>query len=159
MATTNLTGTTLTSGVPDKTGIGHRGTPGLYVAKVIVDLTALAMTTADIYQVFAIPAGTQIMCVREKIITPAVGTSMTADIGISGTTGWNAAIDCKAAAGTWTVSVCGTDAESVAPTTCASGLQGTFYSAADTIDFTVAAATAITAGPKVELYLVCVDYN
>ena len=159
MATTNLTGVTLTSGVPDRTGKQHRGAPGFYVAKVIVDLTALAMTTADVYQVFAVPADTQVMNVRCRIVTPAVGTSMTADIGIAGTTGWNAAIDAKATADTWTTSVCGTDAEAVAPTTSASGLQGTFYDAADTIDFTVAAATAITAGPKVELYFTCVDFN
>lgn len=159
MATYNLTGVTLTSGVPDRAGIQHRGTPGFYVTKVIVDLTADAMVTGDIYQVFAVPADTQVVSARCRIVTPAVGTTCNMDLGIAGSNGWDDAIDATAAADTWTSSVCGTDSEAVAPTTSASGFQGTFYDAADTIDLTMQATTAITAGPKVELYFTCIDFN
>ena len=160
MATINLTGTTLTAGVPDTDAISVMSKP-MYVAKVVLDLTASALTENDIYQVFAIPKNTQIMSVRSKIVTPAVGTTLTIDIGVGGTDGWNADIDGKAVANTWTTSVCGTDALAVSPAASASGLQGTFYAegSTDTIDVTMDVATAITAGPKIELYFTCVDFN
>ncbi len=159
MSTTNLTGVTVTSGVPSPTSIGWGNQGKSYVAKVVVDLTAGAITDNDIYQVFAIPANTQIMNIRCKINTPAVGTSLAMDIGIAGSNGWDDAVDGKASAGTWTTSVCGTDAECIAPTTNAYGLQGTFYATADTIDLTMEAASSITAGPKVTLFITCVDFN
>jgi len=157
MATINLTGTTVTAGVPSPAPQVWKNYGKCYVAKVVVDLTAGALTGADIYQVFSIPANTQIMCVRSRVKTAAVGTTCALDIGIGGSNGWNNDIDGKTEADT--VSACGTDAESVSPAACASGLQGTFYATADTIDVTVQTATAITAGPKLELYIVCVDFN
>jgi len=157
MATINLTGTTVTAGVPSPAAQPHKNYGKMYVAKVTVDLTGGAITDDDVYQVFAIPAKTHIVCIRSRVVTAAVGTSLAMDIGIGGSNGWNDAIDGKTAADT--VSVCGTDAEAVAPATNAAGMQGTYYATADTIDLTMEAAVAITAGPKVELYIVCVDFN
>lgn len=158
MATINKTGVTVTSGVPADPGIGYNAKP-FRIEKVVVDLTADAITDNDIYQVFAIPANTQIMNIRCRIDTPAVGTSLAMDIGIGGSNDWDDAIDGKAAAGTYTTSVCGTDASAVSPAASASGLQGTYYGTADTIDLTMEAAVAITAGPKVTLFITCVDFN
>ena len=157
MATINLTGTTVTSGVPDPAAQVWANYGKLYIAKVKVDLSGDAITDDDIYQVFAIPANTLIMSIRSRVTQAAVGTSLAMDIGIAGDNGWNDAIDGKTAADT--TSVCGTDAYAVAPATNAAGLQGTFYATADTIDLTMEAAVAITAGPIVELYIVCVDFN
>jgi hypothetical protein len=159
MATINLTGCVVTSGVPATTSISLANQGRIRVEKVTVDLTGGAITDNDIYQVYAIPANTLIMNIRSRIDTAAVGTSLAMDIGIGGSNGWNDAIDGCAAAGTYTTSVCGTDAESVAPATNAAGLQGTYYATADTIDLTMEAAVAITAGPKVTLFITCIDFN
>ena len=154
MATIDLTGTGPTAGVQPWDNHGK-----FYVAKVTVDLTGGAITDNDIYQVWAIPANTHIMNVRCRIDTPAVGTSLAMDIGTAGGNGWNDAIDGKATAGTYTTSVCGTDSEAVAPATNAAGLQGTYYATADSLDLTMEAAVGITAGPKVTLFITCVDFN
>lgn len=150
----------------DKTGCGPllgaipiNGLNKVYVASQTVDLTGGAITDNDIYQCMAIPANTQVMSIRVKIVTPAVGTSLAMDVGIAGDNGWDDAIDGKAAAGTYTTSVCGTDAYAVSPAASASGLQGTYYATADSIDVTMEAAVAITAGPKFVLYAFCVDFN
>lgn len=158
MSTYNKTGTTVTSGVP-KAAIPHGSAGKFYVIEQQVDLSGGAIVDNDIYQCLAIPANTQVMNVRVRIDTPAVGTSLAIDVGIAGSNGWDDAIDGKAAAGTYTTSVCGTDAEAVAPTVCASGLQGTYYATADTIDVTMEAAVAITAGPKFTIFATCVDFN
>lgn len=150
--TFNKTDLTVTAGVP---AIQSQplAAKRAYVLQKTVDLTAGAVVTTDIYQCLAIPAYTKVQQVRVKIITPAVGTTLTANVGSAGGSGWDAAIDLKAVAGTWTTSLVGTDAEAAAAT------QGTIYDTADTIDVTMVTVTAITAGPKFTIYADCVDYS
>ena len=157
MSTFNNTGTTLTSGVPDINDLGAYGdSERSYVMKKTIDLTSGAMTAGDIYQVLAIPADTVVLNVFFKVITPAVGTTCTIDIGVGGTgVEWNDAIDGKGAAGTLSYGIVGTDAGPDAIGTS----QGTLYTTADTIDVSMQAITSITAGPKFELYATCVSVN
>jgi len=124
-----------------------------YVMKNIVDLTGGPIVDNDIYQCLPIPANTLVMQVRLKMITPAVGTSLAMDIGDAGNNSWDDAVDGKGAAGVITRSLVGTDAYAAAAT------MGKEYEAADSIDVTMEAAVAITAGPKFEVSALCVDFN
>lgn len=155
MATYNRTGTTVTSGVPSPVGVPHVGPGRVYVLHNTVDLTGDAMTAADIYQVLPIPVGTQVLMVKLKILTAAVGTTCTIDVGVGGDNTWDDAINGKTEG--WNHSVDGTDSKQ--PSTGASGVGGVFVSTADTIDVTMEAITAITAGPKFTLFAMCVDFN
>jgi hypothetical protein len=145
----------------DKTGSGPLlgARPGKmvsnpYVIENTVDLTGGAITAADVYQCLAIPADTLVESVHLEILTPAVGTTLTMDVGDGGATnGWMDAIDGKGVAGTFDHSTVGTDARSVAAN------NGYFYDAADSIDVLMEVATAITAGPKFKIYAVCYDLN
>lgn len=145
----------------DKTGTGpalgqvpYKGKDKVYVISNTVDLTGGAITQGDVYQCLAIPANTLVMNVKRKSLVPAVGTTLTEDIG-DGTdpNGWDASVDGKGTAGTVTHSIVGTDA------LAAAAAQGTFYATADSIDVTMTTATAITAGPKFTIYATCVDFN
>lgn len=149
MATIDKTGCGPTNGV-----VPHSGEGKVYVMKNTIDLTGGAITQGDVYQVLAIPANTRVKNVVCEIVTAAVGTTLTTNIG-DGTAanGWDASVDGKGAAGTVTSSAVGTDA------LAAAAGQGTLYTSADSIDITMTTATAITAGPKLTLYAECVDYN
>jgi hypothetical protein len=149
MATIDKTGCGPTNGV-----VPHSGEGKVYVMKNTVDLTGGAMTSGDVYQLLAIPANTLVMNVKLEIVTPAVGTTLTTDIGDGGAAnGWDASVDGKGTAGTVTHSIIGTDARAAAAG------QGYFYSSADSIDITMTTATGITAGPKFTMYATCVDFN
>lgn len=153
MATYNKTGTTVTSGVPEAS-IPHRGIQRHYVLRQTVDLTDDAMVSADVFQALAVLEDTLVQQVKIEMLTPAVGTTLTMDVGDGdGTNSWDDAVDGKGAAGTWTSSAVGTDAYASAAN------MGKFYEAGDTIDVLMEVATAITAGPKFIIYAYCVDYN
>lgn len=145
----------------DKTGTGpllgvipFDGLNKVYVISSTVDLTGGAITENDVYQCLAIPADTLVMQVKVEIITPAVGTTLTIDVGDgAGVDSWDANIDGKGTAGTFTSSAVGTDAYA------ASAAMGKFYDAADSIDVVMDVATDITAGPKFTISALCVDYN
>lgn len=125
-----------------------------YVASATVDLTGGAITAADVYQALALPKNTRVLAVHIRIDTPAVGTTLTMNVGDGGSTaGWIGSTDGKAAAGTYDHSTVGTDARSVAAD------SGYFYGTADSIDVVMTTATAITAGPKFTLFAECVDLN
>lgn len=154
MATINLTGVTVTSGVPSPVGPLHAGIAKHYVMSAKVDLSAYTLVAADIYQLLAIPANTLVRNVKVKMVTPAVGTTLTGNFGDgAGADSWDAAVDLKGTAGTWTTSLVGTDAYAAA------AAQGKFYSADDTIDLTLATVTAITSSPVFEIYAECIDFN
>lgn len=149
MANIDLTGVGPTSGVQKWDGINK-----MYVLKSVVDLTGSAIVENDVYQLLAIPADTLVMQVKVEMITPAVGTTLTMDVGDgAGVDSWDADVDGKGVAGTFTTSTVGTDAYAVA------AAIGKFYDAADSIDIVMDVATAITAGPKLAIYALCVDYN
>lgn len=123
-----------------------------YTVSATVDLTGGAITAADVYKVLALPANTLVESVHIRIDTPAVGTTLTMNVGDGGSTaGWIGSTDGKATAGTYDHSTVGTDARSVAAN------NGYFYDDADTIDVVMTTATAITAGPKFTLIAVCSD--
>jgi hypothetical protein len=157
MATTNYTGTTVTSGVPtvNQQGSWQAGSK-VYVIKNTVDLTGGALVDDDVYQVLGIPANTLVLTVSMRIDTAAVGTTCTLDVGDGdGSNSWDDAVDGKATALTYTHAVVGTDA--YASATVSPG--GKFYGTSDTVDVTAEAITAITAGPKFTLWAVCVDLS
>lgn len=149
MATIDKTGTGPTNGVTPYAGLNK-----VFTLFNTVDLTGGAITAADVYQCLSVPDDTLVQQVTIEWLTPAVGTTLTVDVG-DGTdpNGWDASVDGKSAANTWTTSAVGTDALAAAAT------LGTFYSAADSIDMTMTTATAITAGPKFRIYALCVSYN
>lgn len=149
MATVDKTGTGPTDGSLPVSGVGKN-----IVFQATVDLTAGVITQADVYQLLAIPANVLVKAVKIKWLTPAVGTALTVDVGDgAGTNSWDASVDGKSVAGTWTTSQVGTDAYAAA------AARGKFYSTADSIDMVMTTATAITAGPKFTIFAECVDYN
>lgn len=150
MATIDKTGCT-----PTKGKIPYDGLNKCYVMKKTLDLTGVVPVAADVYQLLAIPAGTLVLNVKIKWLTPMVGTSGTVDVGDgAGADSWDAAVDMLTAAGTFTHSAVGTDAYAAAAN------QGKFYAAADSIDVTIKAKHAdTTAGPKFTIYATCVDFN
>lgn len=149
MATVDKTGCGPTAGT-----ITFNGLNRVYVATNTIDLTSGAITQGDVYQCLALPEDTLVMRVTIEWVTAAVGTTLTVDVG-DGTTadGWDASVDGKSAAGTWTTSTVATDTYAVAAS------MGKFYEAADSIDMTMTTATAITAGPKFRIFALCVDMN
>lgn len=149
MATIDKTGTGALKGV-----IPYNGKDKTYTIQATVDLTAAGITAADVYQVLSIPKNTLVESVHIRIDTPAVGTTLTMDVGDGGSTaGWMGSTDGKAVAGTYDHSAVGGDARSVAAN------NGYFYGTADSIDVVMTTATAITAGPKFTLFAVCTDLN
>lgn len=149
MADIDKTGTGALLGVKPLDGLGK-----VYVLKQTIDLTGGAITQADVYQVLAIPAKTKVIEVMSRVLTAAVGTTLTMNIGDGGATnGWDASVDGKATAGTESFTANGTDARAVATG------NGYYYDSADSIDIVMTTATAITAGPKIELIALCVDYS
>lgn len=130
------------------TGPSWDGLNKVCVLKGVLDLTGSAVTENDDYTLIDIPAGYLVLGCGYKIVTAAVGTTCTIDIGYGGNgqatvDDFGSNIDGKGTAGT-----IGYTASATA--------DGTFFSAADTIDVNFDVATAITAGPKMNVYAVCV---
>jgi len=147
----------------DKTGTGallgqysHTGAAKVFVLSNIVDLTKISNAPdGEVYQALAIPADTQVLVVKVEILTPSTATTYAMDIGDGGSTaGWDSAINMKAAAGTFTTSVAGTDARHVANN------QGYFYDSADSIDALIEASTTQDGyGPKFRVSALCASFN
>lgn len=148
MANINLSGTTLTSNVPDSASIPLKAADKVYVVKGTFDLTGDAITENDVYQCLAIPANTLVRSVALRIDTAGVGTTLTIDMGVGGDNSLLNDVNGKTKA--ITHSTIGVAEASV---------QGVLYTAADTIDVTMDVATAITAGPKFTIWAECVDFN
>jgi len=149
MATIDKTGSGALLGVTPLTGLGKT-----YVIKKVLDLTGGAVTGGDVYQMLAIPAQTKVVEVGTLILVPAVGTTLTMNVGDGGATnGWDASVDGKAVAGTNSIAANGTDARAVATS------NGYLYEAADSIDIVMTTATGITAGPKLLIFATCIDYS
>lgn len=105
-----------------------------------------ALVSTDIIQCLDIPAGMHVKNVFVKMLTPAVGTALTATVGdATAANGWDASVSLKGAAGTVTCGVGGTDALVT---------TGKLYTAADTIDL-VCTVDTITAWPKFMVVAEC----
>lgn len=147
MSTIDKTGTGPTAGVKPFDGDGK-----VYVMENVIDLTGGAITQADVYQCLAIPAKTKVVEVCTEVITAAVGTTLTMDIGDGGATnGWDASVNGKTEQQNYSAN--GTDARAVATG------NGYVYTTADSIDIVMTTATAITAGPKIKIKAWCIDYS
>lgn len=122
-----------------------------YVLKNRIDFSEVNTGASDVVQVLAIPAGTMVIDVLTKLITPEGGT-LTATVGDGGSAaGWDGSVNLNTTAGTITQSVQGTDARKAANAT------GYVYTTADTIDLTMSANAADTA--VIEVYAICIDLN
>lgn len=136
----------------DKTkdsGFPYAGSSKFFVLEETLDLTGGAVTENDDYQLIHIPANTLVLGCAVKIVTAAVGTTCTIDVGYGGNgqatvDDFGSNIDGKGTAGTYTY-------------TASATADGTFFSAADTIDVNFDVATAITAGPKLVVRAICVN--
>lgn len=144
MANIDLTGTTpLLGTIPAEAA--HKSP----TIAATFDLTGGAITQGDVYQCVGLPAGFLAESVHIRIDKPAVGTTLTMNVGDGGSTaGWIGSTDGKATAGTFDHSTVGTDARAVAAN------NGYFYATADSIDVVMTTATAITAGPKFTIFVV-----
>lgn len=150
MSTFNVTGVPVASGVPSPAPVRWDGLGKVCVAKAIIDLTGVStMTSADIYQCIAIPANTIVRAGVLKIITAAVGTTCTIDVGPAGGASMATGLNGK------TEQVNAPTLIGVAETS----VNGVWYGTADTIDVTFTTITGITAGPKFMLMVEYVDFN
>lgn len=132
-------------------GFNWYGKDKHFVIEGVLDLTGGAVTENDDYTLITIPANTLVLGCAVKIVTAAVGTTCTIDVGYGGNGAgtvddFGADIDGKGTAGTYTW-------------TASATADGTFFSAADTIDVNFDVATSITAGPKLIVRAVCVDLS
>lgn len=136
----------------DKTGgviasVPHNGLNKFYTIEREVDLAGVA--TGDVLEAIKVKAGTLVLNVCTKIVTPSDKVT-TANVGDgAAAAGFDAAINLAAAADTRTKGTAAVDAYVTD--------DGKLYSAADTIDLTV----TVTAGPigsgKVLVQALCVD--
>lgn len=134
--------------------VSFNGLNKTFVQSCTIDLTGGAITQGDVYQCLALPANVLVESVHIRVDTPAVGTTLTMNVGDGGSTaGWIGSTSGKATAGTYDHSTVGTDARAVAAD------NGYFYTSADSIDVVMTTATAITAGPKFTLFAVCSNLN
>lgn len=139
---------TITTHVLDA-GFNWFGKDKHFVIEGILDLTGGAVTENDDYTLITIPANTLVVGCAVEVLTAAVGTTATIDVGYGGNGSgtvddFGADIDGKTAAVTWTASATA---------------DGTFFSAEDTIDVNFDVATSITAGPKLAVRAVCIDLS
>lgn len=131
MADVDYTGSDVGSCIPYD-GIGK-----FYVLTNRLDFSATNAVASTVVEALDIPAGTHVLNVFVKVITPEGGTS-TATVGDDDSAAaWDAATNLNAAAGTITYGVGGTDNYVT--------YGGKFYSAADTIDLTLSANAVDTA--------------
>ena len=115
------------------------------VMKNRLDFTKKAGAATDVVQALNVPAGTGVLNVFVKVITPQGGTC-TATVGDgAGANSWDASTDLNAAAGTITQGAVGTDAYAVAN-------LGKVYAAADTIDLVLGHTTNVAV---IEVYALC----
>lgn len=117
--------------------------------RITVPSTAV---TNDIIQAIPVKAGWLVLGVVVKMITAAVGTAHTADIGITGgaADGFDAAISLKGAAGTVTRTV-------PADTNAVAG--GLYITTADTIDVLMKSIDTLTVFPTFEISAYGIDLS
>ena len=114
-----------------------------------ITVPATAVST-DVVQSVNIPAGTWVKGYAMLMVTPATATSISCTVGDGATAdGWDASVDLKGAAGTWTMST---------PSDTYPALGGKYYPAADTIDITVTVNT-LTVGAVFDIFVECVNMN
>ena len=117
-------------------GAGQTGPGAFYIEGKNINISANATTDTQTTQALVIPAGTHVINVFSHVVTAANATC-TATLGDGDSaTGWDAAINLTAAAGTRLAGVIGTDAFAV----------GKRYASADTIDATITFSTTTTTG-------------
>ena len=137
----------------DKTGgavftVPVSGLNRFFVMNNVVDISAAL--TADVYQVLPVVAGVQVLNVSTKVVTPNnAATTSVVDVG-DGTdpNGFDNQVDMKAAAGTLSIGLGGTDAYITT--------VGKMYAANDTIDLVFTVTGTNTAG-SVEVRALCAN--
>lgn len=142
------------TGVAAQSGEAPLSGTKTYIIKNQIDLDDIqaekgsALAAADVIQLLKVPARTFVHQVMVEIVTAAVGTALTANIGDgSAADGFDAAASLAATAGTVTQGAPGTDAYLTA--------GGKFYATADTIDATLATVTAVTGNPVLRVFALC----
>lgn len=119
------------------------GADRVFLLEKVCDFAGKTLVAADIYPALQVKKDWVVLQTRIEMVTAAVGTALTADIGDgAGATSFDAAIDLKGAAGTEYSSLIGTDAY-------VAGGAGKRYAADDTIDIKLNTVTAVTGNPKV----------
>lgn len=143
MATTDLTGTTGAS-------IPFTGNKMFLLKKRIV--VPAGAVTNDVLKAFNIKKGWLVKGVTVKTVVASVGTTHTADIGITGGTadGFDAAIDLKGAAGTVTKST---------PSDTYPAAGGYYATADGTLDVLMKSISAITTFATFDITAEVVDLN
>jgi hypothetical protein len=119
----------------DKQGYANpfNGAFAPFLAQQRIDCATLNVAASDTVQAIKVPAGTYVLNVFVKVVTPE-GGALTATVGDgSGVNSWDASTDLNATAGTVTQGISGTDAYA---------LTGKLYTANDTIDLVHSAAIA-----------------
>lgn len=130
-------------------GIPFEGLNKTYRLDNRITIPAAAVST-DIIQCLPVKAGTLVLGVYEKIVTPATATSISATVGDGDTAnGYDASVDLKGAAGAVTKST---------PSDTYPAAGGKYYSADDTIDLVVTVNT-MTVGAVLDIYADCLDLN
>lgn len=127
--------------------IPFRGLDKYYVLKSRITVPTTAVST-DIIQCVNIPAGTLVKSVGILMNTAATATTLTCTVGDGATAdGWDASVNLKGTAGTWTMST---------PSDTFPALGGKYYSSADTIDITVTVNT-LTVGAVFDIFVECIN--
>jgi hypothetical protein len=122
-----------------------------FIIKDRITLETADLVTANVIQALPVKAGWEVKGTRVKMVTAAGGTTLTADVGITGddADGFDNDIDLKGVAGTVYKTAIGTDAY---------GASGKQLTADDTIDL-VLTATDATGAVVFDIWAECVDYN
>ena len=116
-----------------------------------------AIEANEIIQAISVPAGTFVQKVLTKIVSKATATGLTAHVGDgSDADGFDASVDLTATAGT--VATSGLALTEGTPNTLVDAYSaGKAYTAADTIDLTVATYNTVSVLPVVEVVAVCLS--
>lgn len=145
MATTDMTNSALAARP------AHAENKKFIMKSGTITLPATA-AAADIFKLLPIKAGWLVKSTKVKMVTAAVGTTLTGDIGITGgtTNGFDAAFSLKGAAGTVTMST---------PSDTYPAAGGYYASADTTLDLVLNTVTAITGGAAFVVYMEVEDLN
>jgi hypothetical protein len=120
-------------------------------APITISVPTTAVTN-DVIQAVPIKAGWLVQGVIVKMVTAAVGTAHTADIGITGgsAAGFDAAISLKGAAGTVTFST---------PSDTYTAAGGFYATANDTVDVLMKSIDTLTVFPTFTISVYGIDTN
>lgn len=117
-----------------------------------LDLSDYTLVADDVFNALKLNAGWRVMRTNVRIVTAAVASALTFDIGLATGTEFDAAIDVTAAAGTEYESAIGTDSG-------VAGGAGTLFASADTIDVSCATVTSVTSNPVIKVRALIRDIN